>query len=799
MGLRSRTIWLGGTLLSVLLGTAYLVLSLFLRSSFHYLEENSALRDAHLAVRAMEREAEELDAKAVDWSDWDESYRYLENRDSAFIRSNLAIPGLGNMRLRCIAFLDTAGNMISGIAQNDHNSTSIPVELLSWGRSQDFKSALRSGRTLKGWMEDANGPTLVVAKPVRLTSGKGQYHGSVIFARNFDPRELSRLGRIFPFTLHLKVAPRSAGKDSLWSISHFQDSLRVEHSIPTLDGKSLVVGITSPPSFQHQKQFLLWGLAITFLLGIVAFAVSGIVLIERLVLQRLLHLEHDVAGIAAGSSLRILIPGNDEISRLGRNIDAMVESLRKMSSEIRRTRDVAERAERAKTRLLASVSHEMRTPLNGILGLTDLLQKSPAIAGEDMDGIEMINEAGCQLLLTVNTLLDHSRLETGELSLGLETFAIEKMVQKALAEILPTARRKQLSVHVEFDLELQHRRNGDPERTAQILRNLLDNAVKFTSRGEVRLRVFSGQQEDQLCFEVTDTGIGIAPERHSAIFSPFEQAREDTFLAFGGTGLGLSICRMLSQLMGGEIQVKSQQDKGSSFLFTAQLPAAPGSHRIVEFGSWKGLQGGELRLHKLDSASLHILTPILTMVGIVAEVVEDIDPEDPRPVLSTQPRPETFSGRHFQLRPFEHSHVEEHDHVLFEPFLPNQVLAACCQLFHRKQTVGLWIPNAVLRTLVAGILRRAGHLPLPLDAPPEHALELPQVVLIDVRPDQAKELQQLEEGLRLHPQQTWLALIPGDEAPPPQLSGVSAWIRKPIEPGTLIRAVEGWDRPAHPT
>lgn len=794
MGLRSRTFWLGGSLLSVLLGTAYLILSLSLHGSFRSLEEQSAIRDAHLAMRALEREAEELESKTVDWSEWDEAYRYLGDRDSAFLRSNLDLPMLSKMRLRSIAFQDTAGHLISGIAQNGRNHTAIPASLLSWGSDQGVRNALKSGHTLKGWMQDSQGPLLVVAKPVHLTSGQGEYRGCVLFARSFDPIELSRLDRIFAFTIALTVArPDACIKDTVWSTVRSFDSLRVRRTLPTLDGKCLVVEISCPPSFQHQKRLLLWGLAAIVLLGIVAFAVGGIYLVEHLVLQRLLHLEHDVAGIAAGSSLRILIPGNDEISRLGRNIDAMVESLRRMSREIRRARDAAEQAEQAKTRLVASVSHEMRTPLNGILGLTDLLRKSPAIAGEDLEGVEMINEAGSQLLLTVNTLLDHSRLETGELSLDPVVFPLEKMIQAALAEALPTARRKQLTVLVDIDVDLPHLRHGDPDRTGQVLRNLLDNAVKFTASGEIRLRVFSGMREGDLCFEVQDTGIGIAPERQGAIFSPFEQAQENTFLSFGGTGLGLSICRMLAQLMQGDIQIQSQRDHGSSFLFTAHLPPAPGARPLVDPSLWKGLQGGQLRLHALPVATRRILTPILAKLGIVAEVVDRIDPQDPHPVLSVEPRPENLFANHLQLRPSEHNHAEEHAHTLFEPFLPNQVLAACCELFHLPHDVGIWIPNAVLRTLVAGILRRAGHRPVPMESL-ENRENLPNTILIDVRPDQNDELHRLEELLRRHPRHTWLVLIPGDSGPTPQLPGVAAWVRKPVEPGALIRAVEGWER-----
>ncbi len=469
-----------------------------------------------------------------------------------------------------------------------------------------------------------------------------------------------------------------------------------------LHTRSGVLALT--PTQQNELEF--W-LAITFAAVFLAFSVAGLVLMDRLLLQRLFHLEQDVAGIAAGSSLRIQMSGNDEISSLGRNIDQMVESLRRTTEELRRTRDIAERAEAAKTRLLASASHEMRTPLNGILGLIGLLRHSPSLSSTDLESLNMMDEAGNQLLLKVNTLLDHSLLETGSLALQIDTFSLEELLRRVIDEILPETHRKSLSVHVEIDAEVPLILLGDANRLAQVLRHLLDNAVKFTVKGELGLHVRQAPEAaSRLAFDVFDTGSGIATSEQEAIFHPFEHphASKDSM------GLGLSICRMLAELMEGHIELESRLGEGSCFTFIAQLPSSV-SNRSTSPRPFEGIPA--LVVHR-NLHSRRILADLLKRLGMKPQEEEEtISGRDLAPHtvifwgLDTEvPLPGSVRIR--KRVGFDKPQAG----TLLEPFFPSDVLEACNALLRPPLRIGLWISSAMLKSLVGSALRHAGHVPL---------------------------------------------------------------------------------------
>ena len=399
--------------------------------------------------------------------------------------------------------------------------------------------------------------------------------------------------------------------------------------------------------------------------------------------------------------------GNDEISSLGRNIDQMVESLRRTTEELRRTRDIAERAEAAKTRLLASASHEMRTPLNGILGLIGLLRHSPSLSSTDLESLNMMDEAGNQLLLKVNTLLDHSLLETGSLALQIDTFSLEELLRRVIDEILPETHRKSLSVHVEIDAEVPLILLGDANRLAQVLRHLLDNAVKFTVKGELGLHVRQDQEvASRLAFDVFDTGSGIATSEQEAIFHPFEHphASKDSM------GLGLSICRMLAELMEGHIELESRLGEGSCFTFIAQLPSLA-SNRSTSPRPFEGIPA--LVVHR-NLHSRRILADLLKRLGM--------KPQEEEETISGRdlaPHTVIFWGLDTEV-PLPGS-VRIHKRIgfdkpqagtLLEPFFPSDVLEACNALLRPPLRIGLWISSAMLKSLVGSALRHAGHVPL---------------------------------------------------------------------------------------
>jgi signal transduction histidine kinase/AmiR/NasT family two-component response regulator len=244
------------------------------------------------------------------------------------------------------------------------------------------------------------------------------------------------------------------------------------------------------------------------------------------------------------------------------------QKLRRAHAVARAARAAAETANSAKSQFLANMSHEIRTPLNGILGMAQ------AMAGGDLsplqrDRLDVVRKSGDMLLSILNDVLDLSKIEAGKLELEAIPFEAADIARGAHAAFAPLARDKGLSFALEIEPEVAGLYRGDPTRVRQIVYNLVSNAVKFTEAGGVRLAVI--RAATGFAIQVSDTGVGIPPDRLAYLFQKFEQADVSTTRRFGGTGLGLAICRELAQLMGGIITVRSTLAEGSTFTVVLSL------------------------------------------------------------------------------------------------------------------------------------------------------------------------------------------------------------------------------------
>ncbi len=235
----------------------------------------------------------------------------------------------------------------------------------------------------------------------------------------------------------------------------------------------------------------------------------------------------------------------------------------------RRAKSAAESASRAKSTFLSNVSHEVRTPMNGILGTCDVLLSTPLTA-QQKEYAEMISESARLQLRLLNELLDSAKIEAGKLTLEAIPFRPADLIKEIERSFRADASKKGLAFHVE-SVNLPPAVMGDPFRVRQIVSNLVGNALKFTTSGEIRLKMeaLSGR----LLITVSDTGIGMSSKAQADLFQKFVQADESTTRRFGGTGLGLSICRDLAELMGGSIAVESAEGVGTSFRVSLPLPA----------------------------------------------------------------------------------------------------------------------------------------------------------------------------------------------------------------------------------
>ncbi|MEG3845529.1 urea ABC transporter substrate-binding protein [Microcoleus sp. herbarium19] len=297
-----------------------------------------------------------------------------------------------------------------------------------------------------------------------------------------------------------------------------------------------------------------------------------------------------------------------QISSLLKGLEVRQRQLEERSEELEVAKNAAEAANRAKSTFLANMTHELRTPLNAIIGYSELLQEEAVELGEEefvMD-LTSINMAGKQLLTIISDILDISKIEAGKMTLYLETFEVLSLVEQVVTTVQPLVGKNgnTLSVNCDRNIGTIY---SDSSKLRQALLNLASNAAKFTDRGKIAINVWkeegevlpessselsgsrSRYQQPEIVFQVTDTGIGMTDDQVSRLFGAFAQADDSTTRRYGGTGLGLTISRKFCQMMGGDISVESEFDRGSTF--TIRLPIAvesqkeaQGDREIAEIG-----------------------------------------------------------------------------------------------------------------------------------------------------------------------------------------------------------------------
>jgi len=301
-------------------------------------------------------------------------------------------------------------------------------------------------------------------------------------------------------------------------------------------------------------------------------------------------------------------------------------------TEMQNALDQAKESSRAKSDFLANMSHEIRTPLNAIIGMT-LIGKKTGDPEERVHALNKIGDASSHLLGVISDVLDMAKIEADKLVIAPVEYNFEHLLEKVLAVIHFRADEKKLKLTVDINKKIPRFIVGDDQRLAQVLTNLLANAVKFTPEGgNIKLSAWLAKETDDYCelhIEVQDNGIGISPAQHERLFDSFEQAGDETSREYGGTGLGLAIARRIIEMMDGQIRVESELGKGAIFIFSIRVKRSEKTEQDFEASAVSGEEvpgiftGKRLLIVEDVEINREILIALLEESGLIMECAEN--------------------------------------------------------------------------------------------------------------------------------------------------------------------------------